>query len=148
MARTVKDYMDFLKNVKDAIPNQTEAIIKRNEKLILDLNRQSQLYEKGIDSKGFEINPEYRPFTIEIKQLIGQPYDHVTLFYSGRFYNSFFIKYNKDTFMLEILADDEKTRSLVTKYGSDIFGLTNENQKILNDEIVLPELLKYIKQYL
>lgn len=146
--RTIKDYADFVKNVRDNIPNQTDSIIKRNTKTILDLNREEQLFKKGIDSEGFSIFPEYALFTVEIKQLLGQPYDHVTLFYSGAFYRSFLLKFDKDNHTLEISATDEKTQKLVRKYGGDIFGLTYENQFVLNQKIILPELLKYITQWL
>lgn len=150
MSRTVKDYMDFVKNVRDAIPNQTEGIIKRNEQLILDLNRQYQLME-GLDSNGnsgTKIFPKYRPFTIEIKRNIGQPYDRVTLFHNGDFYKSFNIEIDKNNHKITILAKDNKTPALVKKYGKNILGLTDQNQNILNKKIILPELLKYIKQWL
>jgi len=140
--------MDFMKNVIDNIPNQTEQIVKRNSATILDLNRQSQLYEKGIDSDGFNIFPEYNHFTIEIKQLLGQPYDRVTLFYSGAFYRSFYIKIDKENLSLEIFANDEKTPKLIRKYGKEIFGLTDENESFVNKEILKPELFKYIQQWL
>ena len=147
MARTVKDYMDFVANVIANIPNQTERIIKQNETTILDLNRQEQLYKKGIDSLGLELKP-YAVFTIEIKQMLGQPYDRTTLNYSGSFYDGFFLKYDKNNFTLEFNSTDEKTPELIGKYRENIFGLTRENQRKLNYEIIKPELDKYIKQWL
>lgn len=140
--------MDFMKNVIDNIPNQTEQIIKLNSATILDLNRQSQLYEKGIDSEGMGLFPDYSPFTIEVKQLLGQPYDRVTLFYSGAFYRSFLLKIDKENLSLEIFANDEKTPKLIRKYGKEIFGLTDENESFVNKEILKPEILKYIHQWL
>ena len=146
MATTIFDYMQKVKGVKDNIPNETEKIIKAKEQFILNLNRQAQLM-KGIDSKGEKIAPEYKPFTVQIKQLIGQPYDRVTLFYSGKFYAKFKIVYNKDM-SFEIISTEQKTPKLMDKYGDDIFGLTKENQQILNEKIILPELWKFLKTYL
>jgi len=146
MATTIFDYMQKVKGVRDNIPNETEKIIKAKEQFILNLNRNAQLMQ-GIDSKGDKIAPEYKPFTVQIKQLIGQPYDRVTLFYSGKFYAKFKIIYNKDM-SFEIISTEQKTPKLMDKYGDDIFGLTKENQQILNEKIILPELWKFLKTYL
>ena len=85
--------MDFVKNVHDNIPHQTVGIINRNKDLILDLNRKEQLYNKGIDSLGLDLKP-YSFFTVQIKKLLGQPYDRTTLNYSGAFYRGFKIDFN------------------------------------------------------
>lgn len=146
MATTIFDYMQKVKGVRDNIPNETEKIIKAKEQFILNLNRNAQLMQ-GIDADGQKITPEYKPFTIEIKKLIGQPHDRVTLFYSGKFYSKFKIIYNKDmTFKIDSI--EAKQPKLVTKYGENIFGLTKENQEILNNNIILPELWKFLKTYL
>ena len=148
MARTIFDYMQNVKGVRDNIPNETERIIKAKEKFILDLNRQAQLMQ-GIDSDGEKIAPEYKPFTIEIKQLIGQPYDRVTLFYSGKFYAKFRIKFDKSNLTFEIDSTDNKKPKLMEKYKDhEIFGLTKENQELLNNKILLPELWTFFKKYL
>jgi len=137
--------MDFVKNVRDNIPDQTIGIVKRNESEILDLNRRSQLYDKGINSLGLDLKP-YAFFTIQIKQLLGQPFDRTTLNYSGSFYRGFKINVNDMTLSFD--SDDSKTNDLIGKYGRNIFGLTTENQNKLNYEIIQPELLEYIAQYL
>lgn len=147
MARTVKDYMDFVANVIQNIPNQTEGVLKRNQQKILDLNRQDQLYSDGEASTGIKLK-EYSPFTIEIKQLLGQPYDRTTLFYSGDFYKSFAMEIDKTNYTLTIYATDRKVPKLILTYGADIFGLNTDNQHILNEKILKPELIKYIKTWL
>ena len=63
--RTIKDYMDFVKNVRDNIPQQTEGIINRNKAEIIDLNRHAQLYDKGEDSLGLSLKP-YAFFTSDV----------------------------------------------------------------------------------
>lgn len=143
--RTIKDYMDFVKDVKNAIPRQTIRIVNENKELILDLNRKEQLYNKGIDSLGLELKP-YAFFTVQIKQLLGHPYDRTTLNYSGAFYKGFKINFNDLSISFD--SDDNKTNDLVGKYGRNIFGLTTENKDKLNYEIIYPELMEYIKQYL
>jgi hypothetical protein len=145
--RTVKDYMDFVKNVRDNIPQQTEGIINRNKAEIIDLNRQAQLYAKGEDSLGLDLKP-YAFFTVQIKQLLGQPYDRTTLNYSGAFYDGFYLTVDKDNLILTFNSNDRKTPDLIGKYGQNIFGLNYDNQQKLNYEIIKPELDKYIRQYL
>ena len=147
MSRTVKDYIDFLNDVIRNLPAQTEGIIMRHEQEILDLNRENQLRDKGIDSNSLELQA-YEPFTIEIKQLIGQPTDRTTLFYSGDFYKSFSLSFDKETLTLTIEANDEKTPKLFVKYGKSILGLTKENKDFLNYQILRPELKEYINKYL
>jgi len=145
--RTIKDYMDFVKNVRNNIPQQTEGIINRNKAEIIDLNRQAQLYAKGEDSLGLDLQP-YSFFTVEIKQLLGQPYDRTTLNYSGSFYRGFYLKVDKENLILTFDSSDTKTPDLIGKYGKNIFGLNYDNQQKLNYEIIKPELDKYISQYL
>ena len=139
--------MDFVKNVRDNIPQQTEGIINRNKVEIIDLNRQSQLYDKGEDSLGLSLKP-YAFFTVQIKQLLGQPYDRTTLNYSGAFYDGFYLTIDKDNLVLTFNSTDRKTPDLIGKYGQNIFGLNLDNQQKLNYEIIKPELDKYISQYL
>ena len=139
--------MDFVKNVRDNIPQQTKGIINRNKSEIIELNTKSQLYNKGEDSLGLSLKP-YAVFTIEIKQLLGQPYDRTTLNYSGAFYNGFYLTVDENNLVLNFNSTDNKTPELMAKYGRNIFGLNYDNQQKLNYEIILPELEKYIKQYL
>ena len=139
--------MDFVKNVRNNIPQQTEGIINRNKAEIIDLNRQAQLYEKGEDSLGLDLKP-YAFFTVQIKQLLGQPFDRTTLNYSGAFYDGFYLTVDKDNLILTFNSNDRKTPDLIGKYGKNIFGLNYDNQQKLNYEIIKPELDKYIRQYL
>lgn len=147
MGRTVKDYMDFVKNVKNNIPNQSERIVYENQKIILDLNRIDQLYEKGENSEG-KLLKEYKPFTVDYKIQMGQPYDRTTLFEKGNFYKSFVLKYEKLKANLSIKVTDEKAPNLLKKYGKPVIGWNKINQEKINYEIIKPNLWKYIKQWL
>jgi hypothetical protein len=137
------EYMARLKFVINQLPTATERILDSNKERILDLNRETQLREKGIDSKGKKLQ-EYAYFTIQIKQLIGQPFNRTTLFYSGKFYEGFTYTYNRNTYTLNIYSTDKKTPLLEEKYGSDIFGLTKDNEIYLEMKILKQELDKWI----
>lgn len=140
---------------------------------IIDLNTQDQLYDKGIDSKGTSLG-QYSPATIQGtknfkgKIELGLRYDHITLYNSGEFYNSWKFK-NKATEFL-FTANAKKTSmenaydqgahgnvfklskkqkvtnvDLTLEYGKDIIGLTNEN--IAKVRVwVKPDVVKKIRR--
>jgi hypothetical protein len=96
-------------------------IVKQFETFILDEQRK-QMYSVA-NADGTPIEPEYKPLTISIKNSVGQPTDRVTLKDTGAFYGSFFIVYGPKYFA--IYAKDGKTRKLISKYGTEIFGLND-----------------------
>ena len=145
MGRTVFDYLQTVQMVIDSIPKETERIVKENSEQIIELNTDNQLYDGGINSDGGLLRP-YSPTTILFKRQQGRPYNRTTLFDNGDFYRGFKIKYNYP--MLSLYSTDEKSSDLMDKYGDNIFGLTTENSKILNYEIIQPELHEFIKKHL
>ena len=105
---------------------------------ILDLIRNDQLFEQGIDSDG-DVIGFYSYFTelMNPEKQEGTPY---TLKDSGAFYESFLITIFNDYF--EINADPIKEdpdtgeeTNLFFKYGENIIGITQENLQRLQYEI-------------
>lgn len=139
--------MENLKRAITMLPSQTEKVVDSNAQIILDLNREDQLYAKGIDATGDRLK-EYAFFTIQIKQLLRQPFDRTTLFYSGKFYEGFRYKFDKNSYTLTIFSVDQKTPLLIAKYGSDIFGLTNANRLYLDEKIIKPNIDKWLQSIL
>lgn len=125
-----------------AVSNVVYDALKQNEEFVVDFIAQDQLYEKGIDSKGRNLDQlkPYTPLTIEIKKIKGQPYGRVTLRDEGDFQRSFYIQYNQFDFVF--MASDPKTPKLLKKYGEDILSLTPENIERLRNDYVLPLLAK------
>lgn len=121
--------LERLRSEKDRIVLE---LIKAIEAWVLDLNTKQQLFDEGIDRKGFGLEP-YKPFTIKIKQAKGQPTDRTTLRDTGAFHDAFFIEYLGDEFRLS--SKDPKSVDLILKYGSEIFGLTDENLGFLKDRL-------------
>lgn len=113
--------------------------IKEHEQDIVDL-QQEQL-SAGLADQGDELQPGYRPRTIENKLAKGQPVDRVTLKDTGEFYRKQYVKYSIDKF--EISSRDRKRNKLVNKYtgnrGGDVFGLTPSN-KIILGEMIKPDI--------
>lgn len=147
--------MDQLIKYLEDIKNKFNAkyfmlnIVGRNNKvrnLIIELNTQDQLYNKGIDSNNDSLG-NYAPFTIREKQRKGQPSDRVTLKDTGAFYKSFDVKVNGNG-DIDIVADTIKygfdgAWDLQEIYGVDIIGL---NQTSLNE--LISELIIILQKFL
>lgn len=105
----------------------------------------SQLFDLGIDSNGEDLG-EYSDFTIEIKKSQGLPFDHITLFDTGEFYDSFRVKPLNDGF--EITADPIKEDTdLFVEFGEDIVGLTTESIQELQ-KFIIPDVEEAIRKAL
>lgn len=141
----------------ELIKSKFNAVIKLNENKVLKqilnstelqeeiiyLNTIDQLFEKGQDKLGRDLDSVgggYSPFTIQIKQKKGQPYDRVTLKDTGDFYNSFQVV-NQDTY-IEIIANPIKNgKDINLEWGGYVIGLQPQNMKKIIDEIKI----KYIQ---
>ncbi len=119
--------------------------IKENENVILDLNFQDQLYEKGEDATGKKLPLPYSPFTINIKKLKGQPINRITLYDTGDFYRSGKLKVSMKGFIID--ATDWKKDKLVKEWGQ-ILGLNNENLEEIRRNYILPECRKALRNAL
>jgi len=109
-------------------------VVKDNDNIAIDLNTDNQLFDKGIDSTGSLLPGPYAPMTIEIKSILGQPIDRITLRDTGDFHDGFFMDASK--FPLVIDSSDSKTSELKSEWGEDIFGLTDESQTEFNEQIL------------
>ena len=143
----VSDYIDKLDLLIRNYDNKIESIVYQNKEQIIDLNRENQLFEMGIDSNGKSLL-QYREATISIKILKKQPIDRTTLFDTGEFYKGFFIKFNTSNYTLEIWSSDKKTTKLIEKYGKDIFGLIPKNIEYLDEKIIKKHLDEWVLRYL
>lgn len=112
---------------------------------IIDMNI-SQLYDQGVNSLGIDISSyrPYSPYTIMLKKEKGQPYDRVTLRDTGAFHSSF--EMVLENFEFYFTATDYKTQELIHKYGENIFGLTEENKKIVAHDYVFPVVMDEVKK--
>jgi hypothetical protein len=102
-----------------------EAFTPRNKKEILDLIREDQLRDKGIDGNNNEIG--FYSFATQLaSDGKKQQGDHYTLDDTGAFFRSMFIRVLSDRFTIN--ADGQKEDdNLFDKYGQEIIKLTDEN---------------------
>ncbi len=135
---------------------EEEAMLsaKRNRLKIIRLNRDDQMYEQGIDSRGDQIG-RYADATVAKKKAEGKRYDHITLREYETFHKSLDVQFSKDRF--EIVADDRKESDtpggadtyLTEVYGDEILGLTEGNLQFLIEEFIQPHLtLKFRERLL
>lgn len=105
------------------------------KQMIIEMNTQEQLFQKGVDSKGvplMDIGGDYAFITKDLKDRAGQPIDRITLKDTGDFYRSWTVRILADTIFIE--ADTIKDGGdLRSRWGNDILGLTEESkQKLIN----------------
>jgi hypothetical protein len=115
---------------------------------VLNLNKNNQLYDSGVDANGNRLISEFARFgrvyadrTIIEKEATNQPTDRVTLKDSGDFYRSFDLELTSNNDFL-ITADTTKSdNDLIDVWGEDILGLTKENIDLVIEkarEIIIP----------
>ena len=113
---------------------------KELQEFILDLNRNRQLFQQGVDSTGTSLESIGGPYTtatiegtsqFEGKRSKGLPTDHITLFDEGDFYRTFKLVVMKTA--IEITADPIKDGvSLFIRWGDDVLGLNQDSRDILS----------------
>ena len=102
-----------------------EAFTPRNKKEILDLIREDQLRDKGIDGDG-DVIGFYSFATEVISGGAKQQGDHYTFDDTGKFFLSMFIRVMSDRFTIN--ADGQKEDdNLFDKYGQEIIKPTDES---------------------
>lgn len=154
MSITVKDYINKVKMVRENILDEQEKSILRNENQIANLNI-SQI-EDSSGSDGKLLQNKNKIFTglysmstqlINPKKVAGTPYDFLE---TGTFLSNFQVDISNDLSKLSIFSTGTGSGDKAEFFRgyTNLFGLNTNNANKLNYEIILPDLQKYIKQYL
>ena len=154
---TVSDLKGKLMSID--IGSLVKSVVKENEKAIVDLNREDQIFQKGIDANGRSLFKyerstqgtwlaEYRANLIPNpkggNKTFGEPYN---MFWTGSSYNTF-KAYLRGATSLFITAAPFARKRLIDNSSPNIFGLTDDNERIANYDIILPALNEKIKKLL
>lgn len=131
-----------LKDVQENIFEYLKKAVDKHKNLFEDANIEQ--LEQGILNNGEEITPPYRPLTIQIKRIKGQPTNKVTLKDSGDFHRSIIVELESGGIGFD--ATDYKTTDLEKKYTINILGITDDNLKEILESTILEELIHIIKQ--
>lgn len=101
---------------------------KQVQQKIIDLNH-SQLFS-GIDSTGKELDEiggKYSEITKKLKKLKNDPIDRTTLFDTGEYYDSFFVKPLLKGFAIGHEPIKDVDSDLTKRYGNNLNGLTKDS---------------------
>ena len=116
--------------------------------MIIRLNTEYQLYEKGIKSDGSML-PKYKPFTVRMKTMNRSGHDsridNMTLKDTGGFYQSFRVRNEDDGFVIVANAITDDGTDLTQRYGIEILGLSNNSQIELIQKLI-PDLIIDVKK--
>lgn len=144
---TIQDKIKACDYLINNILNEQERIVYANEKRITTLNKMQFIDGFGSDDKVlFNRNPI---FTGRYKsgELRGQLYD---FFDTGKFINGLFVTLkNKESLSIFSTGTDTTADKFDFFAGyTNLFGLDKESQRILNYEIIKPDLDQFIIKYL
>jgi hypothetical protein len=127
--------------------SEQERIVYANEDKITTLNKMQFIDGFGSDDKElFNRNPVFTGF-YRSGELIGKRYD---FFDTGRFINGMHVKLF-DEIKLDIFSTGADTTADKGDFFSgytNLYGLDTESMRILQYEIILPELMKFITKYI
>lgn len=136
---------DLVKSLRKLSPVVMQAeilkVLKTNQRTLVRMNTE-QLME-GKDAEGGLLEP-YKSNSYAERKLKLNPLGVTDLKLTGKFHGGFFV--NVDKFPAYVFSRDDKTRKLVGQYGSDIFGLDEENQGAVNETLVLPKVQSVVRK--
>lgn len=144
---SIQDKINACDYVINNLLNEQERIVLKNEDRITTLNKMQFIDGFGSDDKElFNRNPVFTGF-YRSGEMIGKRYD---FFDTGKFINGLQIKlFNKETLSIFSTGTDTTADKHDFFAGyTNLFGLDTESKRILNYEIILPDLLIWIKKYL
>ena len=139
--KQIKDYIDSKERNLEKVAQKALA---KNIDFIIWLIQDNQL-SKGIMSSGASA-PPYKKATEDFAKdptlpvprkpkVAGEPWNYE---WSGQWYDAMKVNIKRDGFDITSIA--WKTRMLEQMSGGKLLKLTKENNKIINDEVILPAL--------
>jgi len=152
---TINDYIKKCQFVASEMLNEQERIVLANEDKIISLNVDT--FQDGYGSDGQLLkNSNDRIFKgvyslstqlTNPKKVAGMPYN---FFETGAFLSNMQIDLQPNLTKFDIFSTGTGSgdKALFFSGYSNLFGLNQNNTEIVNYEIILPELMKFIKRYL
>ena len=149
---TAREMIRRLRRAEARIDSDVDAILKILEQDIIDINREDNLFQKGIGTDG-NVLAVYSKSTEQMTRGIqgvgfpkraGSPYN----FYdSGEMFKSFDLRVGRDSFSIFNTSDSLKAFSKRTGIPeSRIIGLPLDDQRKVNFEMILPLLRDFFKR--
>jgi len=133
-----------LKTVRNDLPEKALQIVAEVQDEIIKYNTEKQLM-LGIDNQGRKLSPKYSRVRYARAKNSRNPLPGLgtpDLNLTGSFHSNFYLVMKGNEF--SFLSSDEKADKLTAKYGNSIFGLTEENEELVNLELIYPKLIEWI----
>lgn len=146
MAKNLKKLISNYVNLKSLVEKEIFRIVERHQQQILDLNKM-QMWEEGLTADNKDLGT-YATKTKFLKPKFARykKISHVTLRWSGDFYNSMTLK-KIGKLIWEIDARDWKKEKLEDVYGN-ILGLNQNNINVMIHRYIIPEMERYLQKIL
>lgn len=140
----LEKYKRQLDDIERGLEDEAYKILSQVQDIIVSLNTDQLL--SGLTPEGQKIVPKYSRIRYARAKNQFNPlpgFGTPDLKLTGKFHSDFFLTAKNKEFTL--FSSDDKTGKLVEKYGQDnIFGLTVENNRIVNYEILAPRLIEWV----
>jgi hypothetical protein len=151
---TVYDYMQKAKSVRDSILDEQERIVIANELRIIQMNTKN--IDEGMGSDGnalINTNKKFTGFYTMSTNLLHENKRAGTLynfFETGAFLSGFQVYLDNSLTKVNIFSTGTGSGEKADFFRGykNIFGLDKHQSYELNYKIILPELNKFINQYL
>lgn len=154
MPTTISDYIKKCQFVAAEMLNEQERIILDNEDKIISLNVDAFQDGIGSDDKILKnSNPIFKGVyslstqLTDPKKVAGTPYN---FFQTGAFLSNMQIDLQPNLTKFDIFSTGTGSgdKALFFSGYNNLFGLNKNNSDIVNYDIILPELQKFVKRYL
>ena len=151
---TIRDYIKKAEFVASELLNEQEKIILANEDKIISLNVDAFQSGMGSDDKQLKnSNPIFKGVyslstqLTNSRKIAGNTYNFLE---TGAFLSNMQINMQPSLTKFDIFSTGTGSgdKSIFFAGYNNLFGLTNENKRIVNYEIIYPKLMEFIKKYL
>jgi len=154
MSTVVDPFIKNLNKVKKSIPRYANMVIMEHSEIIIARLTDTQL-AYGLNSRG-SIVGTYKPYTRKMayqdKQSsngrypitdkeVGQPYNFQ---WTGELFESLNLKGDASSNEYEIFSVKGKLKFLESEFNTKLSNLTEENNKWVNENILMPKIYQHI----
>lgn len=151
---TIKDYINKAKAVNAQLLNEQERIVLANENKIVSLNANTFQSGQGSDGKALKNNNDIFKGTYTLATSLINPSKRAGDLYTFQDSNDFIsglqVNIQPSLTKFDIFSTGTGSGGKASFFSgyTNLFGLDNKNSEIVNYDIILPELMKFIKKTL
>lgn len=138
----IDSFIEKLESFANNLSDMIDRTVVNNEDYLITEVLQKRLYD-GVTGEGLSL-PEYAPKTIANKIRLNMRYSNMTLTHTGSWYKQMYITSIQG--VVEVDSLDEKTDTLVFRYGKSILEFQEVEQQIFIEDVLDPVIQKRIDE--